>query len=144
MLHSHRSPISAKDVKSSENYNLRFETRDGYLYARLTSESMTLELAKRDIQEIADKCRESGAQCVIIERDCPDTLSNAMSYLAISELCQLAEPGFRMGIVDMEEANRSHLKFGLRSLERDDIEVQIFENVDEAEAWLSNKAGSQY
>ena len=124
-------------MKNAENYKLTFEMREDYLYAHVECESMSLDLAKQYIKEIAEKCREVRAQCVIIDRHCPDSLSNAMSYLAISELCELAPPGFRMGIVDDDAENRRHLEFGLKSIEKSDVEVQIFANMKEAEVWLA-------
>ena len=140
VINSHHHSIgSVSEMENEQDYNLTFEMRDGYLYAHLASSSMSLELAKRYIKEISDKRIETGSHCVIIDRHCPNTLSNAMSYLAISELCELAPTGFRMGIVDADEENRRHLNFGLRSLERDDIHVQIFEDVTGAEAWLATE-----
>jgi hypothetical protein len=124
-------------MEDVEKYQLRFEMRSDYLYAEVRCESMTLQLAKLYIQEISDKCRETGTQRVIIDRHCPNALSNSMSYLAISDLSELAPPGFRMAIVDSNEENRKHLNFGLRSLEREDVAVQIFGSLNEAENWLA-------
>jgi hypothetical protein len=124
-------------MTNASKYELSFETRPDYLYAGLKCESMSLDLAKLYIQEVADKCRDIGAKRVIIDRHCPNALSNSMSYLAISDLSELAPPGFSLGIVDGDESNRNHLNFGLRSLERDDVAVQIFATVEEAELWLS-------
>jgi len=130
-------------MKDVEKYELRFEMRPGYLYAGLKCESMSFELARLYIQAVADKSRETGMLHVIIDRNCEVTLSNLMSFLAFSTFSEMAPPGFRMGIVDPDENNRKRLNFGLRSLEQFDVEVQIFPDIEEAEAWLATKTDPQ-
>jgi hypothetical protein len=127
-------------MENEQKYELRFELRPEYLFAELNCDSMSFELARLYIQEVSDKCRETRMLHVIIDRNCPTTLSNAMSYHAFTTFSEMAPPGFRMAIVDAHEDNRKHLDFGTRSLEEFDVEVRIFATIKEAEAWLATQS----
>lgn len=55
-------------------YKLSFDERRGYLYAHVSSDKASPEMAISYLNEIIAECRELGYGRVIVERDIPDPL----------------------------------------------------------------------
>ena len=74
-------------------FELAFEERDGYLYARITSKAITLERSEEYLSEVMRRCRELDCTRLMIERHIPQTLSNVEAYRLVTAL--RAAPGKR-------------------------------------------------
>src|SRR5689334_22440962 len=78
-------------------YKLSFDERRHYLYARVSSDKASPEMAIGYLSEIVAECRELGYKRVIVERDIPDTLP-------VKKLVSLSADIARIGISDLKIA----------------------------------------
>jgi hypothetical protein len=118
-------------------FELTFEERDKYLYARITSKAITLERSQKYLSAIIDKCRELGVSRLMIERHIPQTLSNVEAYRLVTELSENMPPDLRIAMVDANGNNRKRLEFGTRAARSQQLDAEVFGTVEEAEKWLS-------
>ena len=52
-------------------YSLRFEERPEYLFAEVCAESVTVDMVRRYLTEIHDKCIQTGHTHLLLRRDIP-------------------------------------------------------------------------
>jgi len=117
-------------------FELAFEERANYLYARITSKAITLERSQAYLGEIMDRCRELGISRLIIERHIPQTLSNVEAYRLVTVMTSNIPAGLRLAMVDGNGNNRKRLEFGTRAARSQQLDTEVFGTVEEAEKWL--------
>jgi hypothetical protein len=117
-------------------FELAFEERAQYLYARITSKAITLERSRAYLSEIIDKCRELGVSRLMVERHIPQTLSNVEAYRLVTALAEVIPAGLRVAMVDGNSNNRKRLEFGSRAARSQQLDTDVFGTVEEAEKWL--------
>ena len=115
---------------------LTFEQRDGYLYAGVRANSISVEESKAYLGSIADKCRAEGVSRLMIDRFVPEPISNTRGYLIISFFCDNFPADFKAAIVDPDERSHQCLDFGLHVAKPEGLDVRAFLTTDEAERWL--------
>ena len=118
-------------------YQVAFEDRPNYLYARVTAAHTDQRLAGAYLREIIETCRRSRHDRVLIERRIEGPISTSLVFLQTGFLEKIAE-GMRIAIVDTDEAHHVHLERGIRYLGSDAISVRPFHSKEEAEAWLAD------
>lgn len=116
-------------------YDLRFELRDGYLYARIESPSITRAMALDYLGEIADKCAETRCRCLLIDRDIPAVMPTADALAAIGEFIRMSE-GVRTAFVNRHGAVGAPLKNVIKAGSQTGAAVAYFTTIESAEAWL--------
>src|SRR5688572_4579771 len=68
-------------------YNLIFDKRSGYLYAKISAGTIDSRTSTAYITEIAYICKDLGYDRLMIERDIPVMLPVGSLYFAAKELC---------------------------------------------------------
>jgi len=117
-------------------FELAFEERDGYLYAKITSKAITLERSEEYLSEVMRRCRELDCTRLMIERHIPQTLSNVEAYRLVTTLTDIIPEGLRVAMVDGNSNNRKRLEFGTRAARSQQVDAEIFSTVETAEEWL--------
>jgi hypothetical protein len=117
-------------------FELAFEERDGYLYARIDSRAITPERSEEYLGAVVDRCHELGCTRLLIERHIPQALSNLDAYKVVTALAESIPPGLRMAFVDSNSNNRKRLEFGTGVARSKKLDARVYGSVEEAEEWL--------
>jgi len=117
-------------------FELAFEERDGYLFARIDSKAITPERSQEYLAALVDRCRDLGCDRLLIERHIPQALSNVDAYKVVTSLVESVPDGLRIAFVDSNTNNRKRLEFGTRVARSQRLDAQVFGMVDDAEKWL--------
>ena len=117
-------------------YLLIFETRPQYLYARVTSETISPEMVVEYLHEVTDKCRKLAHKRLLVERDIPTTLSESDIFFTGNEFSNMGIDGMQIAFVDERAANTDHLEFAMLVANNRGGHVELFHNVPDAENWL--------
>jgi len=115
-------------------YTIKLEDRGEYLYALVGGGKLTPEIACTYWREIADRCSVLDKTKIMIEKDFAESVSpleiiNMGTYLG--ELLATKKIAFldRHGNEDINE-------LGKKIARNQDVKMQIFKNVEDAERWL--------
>lgn len=119
----------------SGGFNLGFERREGYLYARVQADFMDLEAAKEYLREIVDRVEADGYDCLLLERDIPTMLGPGSLYFAVQAFIQYIGRR-RVALVNVYEPIKEPLDFAMLLAENAGGEFRLFDSVEEAENWL--------
>src|SRR4051794_1227840 len=84
MLQSNYEPGAAR--KEQLPYELTFEERPGYLYARVTAENMTGYDARVYLTQITEEAARLGQQRIMVDRRIPMMLDAGTLFFAIKDL----------------------------------------------------------
>ena len=119
-------------------YEIMFERRPQYLYARITADSIDRDMALRYLRELADKCAEFHANRVMLERNVPAMLCDVDNYLIVQEIGRIFGP-MRCAVINPHVFNDDTVAFGSLVGENRNLPWRSFATVEEAEAWLLSK-----
>lgn len=119
----------------SGGYNLGFERRDQYLYARIQADFMDLDTAKRYLREIADRVVNDDYKLLLVERDIPTMPGRGSLYYAVQAFQEYIGDR-RVAFVNVYENIQDEMDFVVLLAKNNGGEFKVFDNVDEAEAWL--------
>lgn len=119
----------------SHGYNLGFEKRDGYLYARVQADFMDLDTAKTYLREIADRVASDGYDKLLLERDIPTMLGPGSLYFATQAFNQYIGDA-KVALVSVYEPIKEQMDFAILLARNNGGRFQVFSSVEQAEAWL--------
>jgi hypothetical protein len=117
------------------NYQLTFEERPEYLYAEVKAESIDEKMARSYLDEIADRCRDLGAERLMIYRDIPAVLDATAMYFTVSHLREVLH-GVTTAFVNPYENNEKMLHFGTTVGFNLGEKHELFNDPAKAESWL--------
>jgi hypothetical protein len=120
----------------SKPYKLAFEKRSRYLRARVTASEMTPDIARSYLSELAKICKELNISRLMLERHIPGTLSAQDDRKEIISLSKLLLNGLRLAIVEPQSANLKELESCARVARSKNLDVEVFDDVEEAKQWL--------
>lgn len=118
-------------------YELIFETRPQYLYARVTSETISPAMVVDYLHRVTERCHELEQTRLMIERDIPATLSETDIFFTGTEFSQMGIERLRIAFVDERAGNTDHLEFAMLVANNRGAHVELFHNVADAESWLN-------
>lgn len=116
-------------------YEIGFEDRKTYAYARISANSIDREMAYSYLAEIVLKCAELRQKTLLLERDIPAVTSDEDMGDALRSLLSMAS-GMKIAIVHVQPALGSHLKTSVDAECADREDCRYFEDQAEAEGWL--------
>jgi hypothetical protein len=116
-------------------YQLTFEERDGYLFARITAETINRDMAMQYLNELADKCVELKLERILLERQIPATMSNTDTYFVMGDLVRILG-GRRFAVVNPHMSNEDSLGFSALVGANRGVRYRVFQNIADAEQWL--------
>lgn len=118
-----------------KGYELTLEHREKYLYAFVWGTKLSAPIAARYWNEIAGECFETGFKRILLEKDFQESVGPDEMLLMAEHLGNLL-PGCRVALVD-RHVNEDINRFGNKLARNRDVLMQVFENVAEAQEWLS-------
>jgi hypothetical protein len=116
-------------------YDLTFEVREQYLYAKATAEQVNEQVARAYLQEICEKLRETGLDRVMIDRDMPGVLSDAAVFNISRDSAQWFR-GVKVAIVNRHQPFHDSLKFSMNVAANRGGHNELFSDEESAERWL--------
>jgi hypothetical protein len=121
----------------SKPYRIKFEQRDQYLYAYVAGEHDSLSISLEFWREIAAECRRAEARKVLIEEDIEESVSMLEMYQIAAEIPQMGFANVLIAFVDRFLEQQSLNEFGELVATNRGLRAKVFNNVKEAEIWLS-------
>ena len=121
-------------------YSLAFDIYPDYLYARVTSEKLTIESSLRYLHEIVDKCRELGCHRLMIEKDVPMMLDMAQAFTVASDFSDMRANSIKVAHLDKRTENFERNKFFILVSNNHGGSSRIFTEYAAAEEWLLESA----
>lgn len=131
--------MEEKSVNSpggSRAFELFFERRPAYLYARVAGQEDSYEISRQFWQEIADECRRLDCKKVLIVEEIVMEAPLHDVYQLASELPHMGFRGVKVAFVDRLAEDRQINEFGALVATNRGFHGQIFNDFDEAEKWL--------
>jgi hypothetical protein len=116
-------------------YKLILEDRGEYLYALAGGETLTPEISKLYWNEIAGECLRLGKTKILIEKDFLQGVS-APEMLSMGVYLGSLLPGKNIAFID-RHPNEDVNELGKKIARTQGVKMQLFEDVGEAEKWLS-------
>jgi hypothetical protein len=123
------------DIGGSAHYHLTLEDREGYLFAQVVSDGVTREAGFEYIRKIADRCRESNCENILVIRDIPNMLPLKELYNSAGDLFEIFDQK-KLAIVNPHSEIYGRMNFLAQAYESLGGRCRIFETVSEAEKWL--------
>ncbi len=123
-------------MQSSKLYNLKFENRPEYLYAKITAEKETLEISEAAWKEIVQECKQEKCDKLLVEQDIPEIdISYFEKYECVNNLVG-ALMKINVAFVDKYVEQMALNNFAELVATNRGLSVKMFTDSDEAERWL--------
>lgn len=116
-------------------YIIDFKMRRGYLFAKVTSDSMSLDISIACATDIAKKSTECGTKNILLLRDVQGTMPDSDLFLASTHLIDLTK-GKRVAFVNPYPEIAEDLEFAVRIGTNRGAVHRLFGSVESAEKWL--------
>jgi hypothetical protein len=120
---------------SIKPYQLTFAVHPEYLYANLTSDTISVQIIRDYIGEIVAKCDATGKSRILLYRDIPAVLPEYEVFHTVSESLG-ALTGKKLALVNPHEAIEPGVDFGMTVGQNRGGNYRSFHNVADAQAWL--------
>jgi len=117
-------------------YQLTIERRDGYLYARLETDNVGLDIMVGYGNELAAALRESGADKLLLENHAPIMYDRTKYAVALSLFRNLITGPVKVAIVDRRRNDRSYLGQATAAARTAGLNAKYFPDLRAAEQWL--------
>lgn len=122
---------------SEKPYELKFEDRDDYLYASVTSDDEGCREATGDyIGEIGEACRKHGCVRLLIEKMVPNTLWLWDSIFVLNHFPKIGLSDIKVAIVDQSATIFDPKGFGVFVGNDPTIDMHVVSNRAAGESWL--------
>jgi hypothetical protein len=121
------------DVKNS--YDLTFEERDGYLFARVQAESVDQAIAMDYLRKVAARCDQLEATHLMLYRDIPTMLPDGILFFVTTEFLKMIR-GVRAAFVNPYLSNTDSMDFAITVGKNRGADYHAFNNTADAEHWL--------
>jgi hypothetical protein len=118
-------------------FTIVFEDYPKYLYALVHGDEYGYDVLAHFLREIADECKKRHFSQVLIEENISATASEEDVFRIASELPELGFGDIRMAYIDRFTEQKDINEFGQGVAEKQGVDVKIFNNMEDADKWLS-------
>jgi hypothetical protein len=116
-------------------YELTFEPRPNYLYARVEAKSIDEETSAKYLREVARKCRELDCDRLLLERDIPAILPPGSLYFTTKGFRELMD-GVRVAWVNPYREIDKGMNFAILVATNIGGDFTLQPDIEAAEKWL--------
>lgn len=128
-----------RQSNSEDHITIRFEDREGYLYAFFSGRRDNLADAIKFWQRAVDECHKRAYKRLLVEQDFLVPLSTADTYYLAAAISKMPVPRLKIAFVDRDlEQNDINMFAGTVATNRG-VVGRIFTNVSDAEKYLTSK-----
>jgi hypothetical protein len=117
------------------SYELFFEERKGYLYARVTAEIINKEIAMAYLTQVAERAKRFAPKRLMLHRDIPQMLPDGVLFFVTAEFQQMIA-GIKTAFVNPHLSNEDAFKFAITVGQNRGADYKIFSSDTDAETWL--------
>ncbi|HYJ90556.1 MAG TPA: hypothetical protein VEV84_04555 [Pyrinomonadaceae bacterium] len=121
-------------MDNKPGYTIQTEFREGYLWALVGGEALTAAIAEKYWNEIASKCEANSCEKILIEKDFKIPVG-PQDLIKMAEHVARILPMIRIAFVDRRHHDSIN-ELGKRLARNQDIKMQTFSNLRDAEKWL--------
>ena len=123
---------------SDLGYQLEFEARDTYLYARLTGkDSFSASLSYWN--EIKDKVTDAGAKKLLVHENLAGEVTEEEMYDLVVDLLHDGFPEVKVAFFDENLDDEAVNHLGRMVAENRGAHVRIFESLSDAQYWIEHE-----
>ena len=126
----------AKASKENKLYTVKFEHRQGYLYAYGKAEQDSFEVSLGFWTEIAAYCKANHFSKVLVEEDFETDNEIIDTYEIVSQGHKVGFTRIKIAFVDRHNSQMNNNLFGETVARNRGIQGKVFSNIKEAEKWL--------
>jgi hypothetical protein len=119
----------------TQPYELTFEERPGYLYAKISAEIINREMAISYLTEVANRAKGLETERLMIHRDIPEMLPDGILFFVTAEFQQMIV-GIKTAFVNPFLSNEDAFRFAITVGQNRGANYNIFTNDGDAETWL--------
>jgi len=127
---------------SKRPYRIVFEEYPNYLYALVHSEEYGYDILAGFLREIAEECKKRKFKQVVIEENISATASEEDVVRIASEMPSLGFSDLRVAYIDRFLEQKEINEMGQDIAVESGVDVQIFQDQSEAEAWLARRSSA--
>lgn len=124
-------------TETTKPYTLNFTERPEYLYAHLTAETISADIIRGYVSEVAAKSDSTGKHRILLFRDIPVVMTEGDVFHTVSESLELLR-GKKLAIVNPHAVIEKELQFGMTVGQNRGGNYAVFDNEASAETWLMN------
>lgn len=117
-------------------YDLKFEERDGYLYAYVVGEHDNYEISFGYWSEVREKLSEVGMEKALVVEDIAEQSAMVDVYRLVSRLPEIGFSAITVAFVDRYSSHQELNDFGILIGTNRGISCRAFNDESEAETWL--------
>ena len=118
------------------DFTLRFEQKDGYLYAFVTGPKDSLQIADEYWKRIHAKAVELESDRVLVEEDFPNQVSTAEMFQGAETIAEMFRGLAKVAHLDQRVSDMSLNRFGETVAANRGLLARVFNNRNDAEKWL--------
>jgi hypothetical protein len=119
-------------------FELTFEDRTSYLYARVNAETIDRPNALKYLKEVADRCNDTGCERLMLCRDIPVMLSDADLFFTTTDFLKMIGTT-RVAFVNPHAEIAKEMDFAILIGSNRGGNYKLFNNEFEAETWLTSQ-----
>ena len=123
-------------TKNEAHFELTIDRREGYLYARVTALAITAEDFADVLSDLADECRRSNCDKLLLYRDVPSMSGVGNTFQIVTNMLKLL-PGLTVAIVNPYRSNEEMLRFAADFAHTRGFDLSIFHDEKAALNWLN-------
>lgn len=116
-------------------YTLTFTDRPDYLYAHLTSDTISEEIISAYVSDIVTESEAKDRHRIMLFRDIPVVMTEGDVFYTVSESLELLR-GKKLAIVNPYPVIAKELNFGMTVGQNRGGNYAVFDDEGAAEAWL--------
>lgn len=120
----------------SDSYELHFEDRPGYLYARVEGPQDSLQISRSYWLRIAGRVREQRSAAVLIEENIDSNGTMAEAYELASEIPKMGFGDCKVAFFDRYLDHNEVNEFAELVATNRGLTGRVFNDYDEALSWL--------
>lgn len=124
-------------TEKGDVYKLEFEERAGYLFTRVSAETIKRDSAIAYLTEIAGKCKEVKAKRLMLVRNIPMMLPDADLFFTTNDFLKMIGET-RVAYVNPHDAISEEMDFAILIGVNRGGDYSLFNSEKEAERWLLN------
>jgi len=121
---------------SNDGMDIRFENRNGYLYAFLSGRGDNVSVAIKFWQCAIDECNKRGQKRLLVEQDFPNPLSTVDAFYLADAISKMAVAQLKIAFADRDREQNEVSMFVETVAVNRGVLGQVFTNLSDAETWL--------
>ena len=116
-------------------YQLTFEQRPGYIFARVRAATISRAAATRYLTEVAEYCAATGAKRLMLERDIPVMLPDSDLFFTTQDFLAMIGP-LKVAFVNPHLSIEKEMEFAITIGTNRGANYNLFHSEAQAERWL--------